>query len=63
MSVQFIDAIKGKEFVPTYIGRFLKTKFKQNPNLKKRVPRRWITKGYVTEQEIENEQADIGVNK
>lgn len=58
MGVQFEDAIKGKEFVPTYIGRFLKTKFNQNPNLKKRVPRRWITKGYVTEQEIKDEQTD-----
>lgn len=56
MSVQFIDALEGKEFVPTYTGRFLKAKFHQNPNLRKRVPRRWITKGYVTEQEIKNEQ-------
>lgn len=58
MSVQFIDALEGKEFVPTYTGRFLRDKFRQNPNLRKRVPRRWITKGYVTEQEIKNEQRD-----
>ena len=63
MSVQFEDARKGKEFVPTYIGRFLKDKFRQNPGLHKRVPRRWISQGYVTEQEIENEQADSGVNQ
>lgn len=63
MSVQFEDARKGKEFVPTYIGRFLKNKFRQNPSLHKKVPRRWITKGYVTEQEIKHEQADSGVNK
>ena len=63
MGVQFEDAIKGKEFVPTYTGRFLRDKFRQNPNLRKRVPRRWITKGYVTEQEIKHEQADSGVNQ
>lgn len=55
MGVQFEDARKGKEFVPTYIGRFLKDKFRQNPNLRKKVPRRWITKGYVTEQEIKTD--------
>lgn len=58
MSVQFIDALDGKEFVPTYTGRFLKAKFHQNPNLRKRVPRRWITKGYVIEEDIKNEQND-----
>ena len=63
MSVQFIDALEGKEFVPTYIGRFLKSKFHQNPSLKKRIPRRWLTLGYVTEEVIKNEQADSGVNK
>lgn len=63
MSVQFEDARKGKEFVPTYTGRFLRDKFRQNPSLCKKVPRRWITKGYVTEQEIKHEQTDSGVNQ
>lgn len=56
MGVQFIDALPGKEFVPTYPGRFLKSKFHQNPGLKKRIPRRWLTQGYVTEEVIKNEQ-------
>lgn len=55
MSVQFEDAKKGKEFVPTYRGRFLKDKFRKNPNYRKRIPRRWLTLGYVEEVEIKDE--------
>lgn len=56
MSYQMKDAAEGKEFRPTYIGRHLKEKFEQYPRYKKRVPKRWITEGYVTEENIkENE--------
>lgn len=62
MSYQMKDAAEGKEFKPTYIGRHLKEKFEQYPRYKKRVPRRWITKGYVTEQDIKesNEKTSMG---
>ena len=63
MSYQMKDAAEGKEFRPTYIGRHLKEKFEQYPRYKKRVPKRWITMGYVTEQEIKHEQTDSGVNQ
>lgn len=55
MSVQMIDAMDGKEFAPTYKGRFLIEKFRKEPKYKKRVPRRWLTEEIVVEQEIEDE--------
>ena len=58
MSVQMIDAKEGKEFTTTYIGRFLKEKFRREPKYRKRVPRRWISEGYVIEQEIEDGDGD-----
>lgn len=54
MSVQMVDALTNKEFVPTYTGRFLKDKFRREPKYKKRVPRRWLSEGLVIEQEIED---------
>lgn len=50
-----IDASKGKEFVPTYMGRHLQEKFKKEPKYKKRIPRRWLSQGYVVEQEVKDE--------
>ena len=51
MSIQLIEASKGKEFVPTYTGRFLKERFEKDPKYKKRIPRRWLTMEYVEEKE------------
>lgn len=56
MSVQMIDAKEGKEFVPTYTGRFLVDKFRKEPKYKKRVPKRWLTEQLITEQEIKDDQ-------
>ena len=47
MSIQMIDAPKGKVFVPTYLGRKLKERFEKEPKLKYRVPKHWIGQGFV----------------
>lgn len=53
MSIQMIAAREGKEFVTTYAGRHLKEKLIKNPKYRKRVPKRWVTEGYVEEKEVE----------
>jgi len=58
MSYQYRSAAEGKEFKPTYSGRHLKEKFAKESKYRKRCPKTWITKGYVTEQEIKHEQTD-----
>ncbi len=48
MSIQYIEAPPDGEFEPTYQGRYLKQKFASNPNLKRRVPKRWLTEEQAT---------------
>ena len=51
MSIQYIFAPEGKEYRSTYIGRMyhLHDKIKADPRLKRRVPRRWLSNGWVVE--------------
>lgn len=50
MAIQFNYANKGWEFIPTYKGRHLQKKFKAHPEYTKRVPKRWLTEGWVEER-------------
>lgn len=56
MSFQIRHAEKGKEFKPTYSGRFLTEKFEKEPKYRKQCPKRWITEGYVTEENIKEDE-------
>lgn len=51
MSIQYIFAPDDKEYKSTFIGRkyHIDNKMKIDPRLKRRVPRRWISNGWVIE--------------
>ena len=56
MGIQYAEAPAGTEYQPTYKGRFLKERFQRDPELKRKVSKRWLSEGYVqlikTEEEI-----------
>ena len=61
MSVHYIHAMPGKQFIPTKLGEteariYAKyNKSYQNPQYKTIVPQSWLTKGWVEEVDIEGE--------
>lgn len=50
MAIQFDYANEGRIFVPTYKGRHLRKKFEEHPEYKTRIPKRWLTVGWVEER-------------
>lgn len=59
MSIHYIYAPEGKEYRPTYTGRKYRidAKFKADPRLKKRIPRRWLSMGWV--EEVKNDREEL----
>lgn len=56
MGIQYAEAPEGTEYAPTYKGRFLKGRYEQEPQLKRKVSKRWLSEGYVELKKITGEE-------
>ena len=62
MGIQYAEAPAGTEYAPTYKGRFLKARYEQDPGLKRKVSKRWLSEGYVELKKVEENENQIEIN-
>ena len=62
MGIQYTEAPPGTVFEPTYEGRYLKQKFEQDPKLKYKVPKRWLSEGQVRFKKETDDENKTAVN-